>query len=307
MPVAVFPPILGLCGLAAGWRGAVLSLGVPPALPEMLAGAVAAVAVLALVALTTKIARRPGVVIDEVQTLPGRAGLSAAVLVLYLLAMLAAPLSGGLGRGLLILGLAAHLGLLAVLIPALITGPQERRRVTPVWHLAFAGGLVAALAAQALGWPGLAAVLFWPSATVAVMIWGLSAAQFARESVPAPLRPLLVIHLAPVALIGMVGLGLGVGWLAMAAAGAALAVLTLMAARAGWLLTAGFSPFWGALTFPLAATAALWVQMAASHPLRIPAVLLLVLATLVVLPVAFAILRLWAVGELAVRTNAAAA
>ena len=72
---------------------------------------------------------------------------------------------------------------------------------------------------------------------------------------PAALRPLLAIHLAPASLMtvaaGMLDLpGLSLAFLALASL-----ILALLLAAAGWILRAGFSPGWGAFTFPLAAYA----------------------------------------------------
>ena len=83
-----------------------------------------------------------------------------------------------------------------------------------------------------------------------------------------------------------------------------------LAASSRWLLAGGFSPLWGALCFPLAATAAAWVALWRAVPgdaHRLIAGGLLVAATLVVLPILVAILRDWARGRLPVKTNAAIA
>ena len=62
---------------------------------------------------------------------------------------------------------------------------------------------MAAAPALALGWGVVAEGLFWTMLPVALAIWGLSLRQFARAVPPAPLRPLLAIHLAPAALLAL--------------------------------------------------------------------------------------------------------
>ena len=65
-----------------------------------------------------------------------------------------------------------------------------------------------------------------------------------------------------------------------------------------------------ALTFPAAATAGLWVTLWSAVPSethRIIAGILLAAATLVVVPILFLVLRAWAQGRLAVKSNAAIA
>ena len=311
VPPAVFPPVLGALGLALAWLGGVRAFALPPGLAQLLAGMVVAVALFALLAYGVKLARRPGVLAEELAILPGRAGVAAGVLSLYLLAALVGAIASvGLGRVLLVGSLVLHVVFLAVLVGVFRRGPTEQRRVTPAFHLSFTGFIVAARAALVLGWPGLAAGLFWPAMIAALVIYAVSVRQLRAAGVPAPLRPMLVIHLAPLALFATVSVDLGWTTAGTALAWAALMLLAVLILRARWLLADGFSPLWGALTFPVAATAAAWVGLwtaAPSEPNRIIAGALLVGATLVVVPILLLVLRAWAQGRLPVRTNAAIA
>ena len=311
VPPAIFPPILGAMGLAMAWQQAAALFALPPAIADLGAGVMAAVAAFALVAYVAKLARRPTVLADEMAILPGRAGVAAAVLCVYVLGGLIAPFSLGLGRGLLIAGLGLHIAVLTVLLGVYRNGPPERRQVTPVWHLNWVGFIVAARIALPLGWPGLSGVILWPALAAALAIWAISAVQFLRAVPPAPLRPMLAIHAAPAALIGSVALALGgPGWLVTASAFVALGLLMVLAVSARWLLQAGFSPLWGAMTFPLATTTGLWLALAAVSGGafdRAIAAALLITATLTIPPILFLVLRDWARGRLAVKTNAAIA
>ncbi|MDO5621063.1 MAG: tellurium resistance protein [Paracoccus sp. (in: a-proteobacteria)] len=307
VPPAIFPPLLGLMALALAWREGLANFALPPALAEFGAGMALALFAAAF-SYAAKLVRRPSVLTEELEILPGRAGVAASVLCIYLAAALLAPYAPGLARALLLAGLAAHVGFLVVLIRVMLTGPAERRRVTPVWHLSFVGFIVAARVAQDFGWQGLAVALFWPSLLTALLIWIVSALQLRTETVPPPLRPLLMIHLAPVAVLGGVALRLGypgaalAGWLALAGVLVALAGLR-------WLVAGGFSALWGAFTFPLAAVALFWGGLAAQggETQRLLAGVLLIAATLVILPVFFQIWKTWANGQLATRSNAAIA
>lgn len=311
VPPAIFPPLLGALALALGWLGGVAAFALPEGVAQLFAGMIAALAVVALAAYALKLARRPAVLAEDLAILPGRAGVAAGVLTVYLAAALCGSLGAlATGRVLLLLGLALHAGVLAVLLRSLWHAPVEQRRVTPVWHLALTGLIVAARAAVALGWTGLAAGLIWPSVAAAALIYGLSARQIAAMRVPAPLRPLLAIHLAPLAVGATVALSLGWITAGTALAWAALGVTLILAASARWLLEAGFSALWGALCFPLAATAGAWVTLWRTQPTephRLIAGALLVAATLVVIPTLALIWRDWARGRLAVKTNAAIA
>lgn len=310
VPPAVFPAILGAMGLALAWRLAAGVFALPVGLAEALAGAMVALFGFAALAYGGKIARRPAVLAEELKILPGRSGVAAAVLCVYLLAGLIGLYLPGVARAVLVVGLGLHVITLAVLVDVLRRGPVEARHVTPVWHLNWVGFIVVARVAVIIGWDGLAAVILWPALAAALLIWAVSAQQLSRALPPAPLRPLLAIHVAPAALLATVALALGIDWLGEALSWGALLLLLVLGLRAGWLLQAGFSPMWGALSFPLSATAGLWLLRVAQSGGaldRLIAAVLLVGASMAVLVILFMVLRDWARGRLAVKTNAAIA
>ncbi|WJS83569.1 tellurium resistance protein [Paracoccus sp. TOH] len=306
VPPAIFPPLLGALGLALAWQAA-LPLGLAPAVPGLMAGMAIAAWGFAMLAYGSKLLHRPAVLAEELRILPGRAGIAAAVVGIYAAAHLLSPFAPALARVVLATGMAAQLVLWVVAIPVMTRLPGQGR-VTPVWQLTFVGPIVAAQAAAGLGWTALAQGLWWPMAATAGLVWLLSLRQALAERVPAPLRPLLMIHLAPVAMLGHVAAALGWPRVALGLAFVAAAVLGLAVLRGRWLTEAGFSPLWGAFTFPLAATAGLWSAVAGFAPgWALPALILLVMASLVVLWILFRIWRAWAAGGLAAKTNAAVA
>lgn len=309
MPPAVFPPLFGLIGLGLAWRRAegrfALPEGWAAAAAEMLLGAAGLLFAFALVAWAAKPLRRPGVLAEELRILPGQAGVMAMSLSLMLMAAVLAPHAPGPARGILVAGLAMHLLLAGLLAAVLAALPAEARRPGPVFHLAFVGPIIGGLAAAPLGLAGLGAVLLWASAVAAVLVWALSAAGLARRPVPPPLRPLLAIHLAPASVLGSVALLQGEDGLAGVLGWLSAAILAVLAARLRWLVAAGFSPLWGAFTFPLAATAGFWLALGGAW--TTPGGLVLVAATLASPPIVLRVLRGWADGTLAARTNAATA
>lgn len=304
-PPAVFVPVFGLLGLGLAWRRGAGEFALPAGLAEALMGAITLLALFAVLTYVVKFARRPAVVMEDLRILPGRAGLAAGVLSLYLLAGAIAPYAPAQARPLLILGMGVHLALIVAVLVTFARGPVEQRQVNPVWQLTFTGWIVAATVAQGMGLSTLAVALFWVALVSAVVIWVLSLQQFARLSVPAPLRPLLAIHLAPAALLGGVAHGFGAEAIAQIFALIVAGLLAVFVLRARWLLAAGFSPLWGAFTFPLAASANFWLAMGGVW--RLPGAFLLIAATLVIPVIAWRILQLWAKGQLAVKTNAATA
>ena len=310
VPPVIFAPILGLMALALAWRAGMAQFALPPGLSGLLDGAAVALFVFAATAYGAKLSRRPAVLAEDLAILPGRAGTAAGVLCVYLLAGLLAEYAPLLARGVLLVGLALHLALAIVALRVLAQGRGDAHRISPAWHLQWAGLLVAARVAPLLGWPELAEALFWPGLMAALAIWAASLRQVRAMRVPAPLRPLMAIHLAPLALTGTVLVLLG-----HPGAGQVIAALVGLVVLAGllgarWLTAAGFSGLWGAFTFPVAASAGLFWTLygaAPSEPLRLVAGLVLILATLSVIPITFLILRDWARGRLAVKTNAATA
>ena len=305
MPPAVFPGILGLVWLGLAWRGAAAEFSLPAGLVEACLGAVTLLWAFAVVSYAAKALRRPAAMAEDLRNLPGRDGMAALVLTLPAVALVLAPIRPGLTAVLMLAGLAAHLVLISGAVAVLAAGPAEARVVTPVWQTMFAGLAMGALPALDLGWTGLAATLAILSALAAAMIGLVSANQLMRRIPPAPLRPLLALHLFPLAVTGLVAQGLGLILWAQAAAVLAAALLLALAASGRWLLQSGHTPFLGALTYPLAACATLFLAL--DGPWRIAGALLLPVATIGGLPVIFRLLQDWMKGRLARQTNAAEA
>lgn len=302
-PPAIFPPIMGLLGLGLALRHASVALDLPAAAAEMLLGATTALWLLALFAYGVKVMRRPAVVAEDLRVLPGRAGLAVAGLSMLLVAAAAVPYAPALARGLLFGGLALHTLIVALIIRQMVLGPHDLRQVTPVWHLSFVGFIVGGLAAVPLGLTGLAQGLLWSTMPIAAVIWGISLVQLIRRIPPAPLRPLLAIHLNPAALFAIVAVALGHTGLALAFAALGALILLALVAASRWLTVSGFTPFWGAFTFPIAA----YVSALYALGLDTTATLVLIACLAIVPYVAWRIMQFWAVGALAAKTNAAEA
>lgn len=309
-PPAMFPPVFGLMGLGLGWRRAGEAFSVPAGIGEAVLGAVTLLYLFAVVAYLVKVLRRPGVVVEDMGTMPGRAGLASGAMTGMLLGFVLAPMSLGTGRVVLVLAVLAHVVLAAIALRGVVLGPAEARRVTPVWHLTYVGFIVSAMAALPLGWAGYAQVVFWISLVVAVAIWVVSVAQMSKAAPPPPLRPMLAIHLAPASLLGLVAYLSGQAGLGFVFGLLAIAIMAVLLVRGPWLVADGFSPFWGAFTFPLAAFANLMMLMGSAGEggvFRLLGGLALVAGTLFIPWVAYKVLQLWAKGQLAVKTNAAKA
>jgi tellurite resistance protein len=299
---------MGLFGLGLGWRVAADAFAITPAIGELILGATSILFLFTLVAYLAKPLRRPAVLAEDLRVLPGRAGLSAASLCLMLFAVVLAEYAPLVATALALVAFATHAILLVAIIMTLVSGPEEGRVVTPVFHLSFVGFIIGGVAANALGYPEIARLILWAMLLPAGLIWGLSARQVLTRVPPAPLRPLLAIHLAPASLFTIVAHGAGMVAQAYAFSALAAAILIALLVSARWLTVAGFSPLWGAFTFPLSAFAAALVTLSGgTGALGGLAGLALVAATLVVPLIAFRIFKLWPGGKLAAKTNAATA
>jgi tellurite resistance protein len=302
---AVFPSILGLLGLASALRLALARLGWDPGPGDLAAGLAAALWGFAAVAYGTKIARRPGVVPEDLRVLPGRAGLATMTMGGMAAAGLLAAYSATAGSVLLVLALAGH-AVQALLLLRLLSGlPPETRTVNPTLHLSIVGFIVAAPPALALGWTAMAEALFWAVMPVAAGIWVLSLRQFVSSVPPAPLRPFLAIHLAPAALLALVGGLLGRVELAAVFLGLGTVYGLVLLAGVRWVTQAGPSPLWGSFTFPRAALAS--AMRGAGGAWLWPGILVLVMALGLIPAIAWWVLKRWPGGRLAAVTNASAA
>lgn len=304
-PPAIFPPILGLLGLALAVRLALARLVLDGGAGDLLAGVAVSLWAFAATAYLGKVVQRPGVVVEDLRVLPGRSGLAAMTMGGMATATLVASHAGHVGMGLLLVALAGHTVLAVLLIRLLLSLPPEGRTMNPTFHVSFVGFIVAAPAALAQGWNGLAEGLFWATLPVALVIWGLSLRQFIAAVPPAPLRPLLAIHLAPAALLATVAGLLAKPGLGISFAGLGLVYLMVLLASARWLLAAGISALWGAFTFPLAALATALIVTGGGF--MWPGVALAVVALGVNPAILWWVLKRWPGGKLAAVTNAAEA
>lgn len=314
VPPAIFPSILGLLGLGLAWRRASEAYGKSSAISDLILGATLILLVVGLTAYGLKFLKRPSVLIDDLRVLPGRSGLAAGSLSLALTAATLLSYSPGLANIVFFTACLSHCCLAIALVYVFATGPSEQRQVTPVWHLSFVGFILLPLSAIPLGYLGFAQMVLMFSIVAALFIYGVSLGQMFHRDPPPPLRPLLAIHLAPLSLFGTVALMLGLPQISLAFATLATLLMAALVLKAKYLITAGFSPLWGAFTFPFAAYTSLMLMLGGQGlgPLegrvaRIVGLVLLLLATALILFIAYRVFQMWMRGTLAQKTNAATA
>ncbi|GGE41902.1 TDT family transporter [Actibacterium pelagium] len=306
VPPAIFPPLLGLMGLALALSRGVPVFGIPRPIVDLITGAVTLLLLFAIFAYSLKLIRRFGTLAEDIRTLPGRAGTAAMVVSIYCLAAALLPFSTSVAQVVLFAGLAWHVVLVLFKTRYLLSLPSEQRQITPVWHLSYVGFIVAILAAQPLGYSQLSVVIFCVTVPVAMTIWGLSLRDILTNETPPPLRPTLAIHLAPASLFTVTAGLLGWTLLSFAFGIVAIAIFGTLLVKTRWLTVAGFSPFWGAFTFPLAAFSSAMMSLASLSPVFGILGALSLAGALGVNPlIATRVLKLWASNQLALKTNAA--
>jgi len=308
-PPALFPALFGLLGLGLAWRaGAAAFPGIVPAVfGESILGVAGLIYLFCLSSYVSKLSVRPSVLFEDIMSPPGRAGAATLTLSLFLFCTALVPYAPLVAGILLWLAVVLHL---AMAISAVLVMSQQDLglKVTPAWHLSFVGFILASVAAVPLGFQVLALFIFAVTVLLGTVIYGVSLLQMTQGALPPPQRPLLAIHLAPVSLFATVSALLGAPVLSYIFVVLAVGLGAVLLSRAGHLTEAGFSPLWGAFTFPIAALAnALFTTAQFAPGLAWIGLVPLILATLITPVVAVRILLMWVSGVLAERTGAAVA
>ncbi len=319
VPPAVFPAVLGLLGLVMAWKTGVRIFPVPSAPVEIAEGMVFLLFLFFVVAYGVKLVLRPGAVVEDLNTLPGRTGLAAMALGFLVLATLFSPRNRfdgpmgsaavsatclSIGAGLL-LAIALYVGFHR------LRGTDQAGPPTPAMHLVFAGFVLIPGSALPLGvsltWIE-ALSLYCLIAAVCVSVLTIKS-LVTLEGAP-PLRPLQAIQLAPPAFLATTFVMTGHSIFAALSLVWATSVALLLLFRLRWLTEGGFSGFWSAFTFPATAFAGALLhqgQLSGNEAAPVAGGLVLIATTLYVPVIAYRILKLWAAGTLAVKTNASIA
>ena len=308
-PPALFPSMMGLLGLGLAWRAAAGfgAMSISPLIGLGVLGVCGILFLFILACYLSKISMRPSVILEDLASVPGRAGVSAMTLSILLFAAAMVPYSPIVASAALFLGLMGHV-IVAILIIAVMARTAKGFVVSPAWHLSFVGFIVACLSAAPLGYLGLAQTILGVTVLIAALIYGVSLLQLSKSEMPPPLRPMLAIHLAPLSLFASVASLTGQGLIAMVFAALAIGLAAVLVSRLRYITAAGFSPLWGAFTFPMAAlSTALFSLSTQVSAFGWVALLPLGLASIMTPIIALRVLRMWSTGALATKTGAAIA
>ena len=310
IPPAIFPVLLGMLGVGMFWQrfAGLNDWDVTPF--AIVNAAMSAFFIFCALAYGTKFLRRFGVFDEDRLTLPGRGGLAAASMCVMLVSAIVAPYAPEMSAFLLIYGLVQHVLYGGFVLNDLRFGPPGTPRATPILHLVFAGVVVAPATAVFHGWTMLAEILMWYTVFVAIVVSIVTLPYLFGTKEKEWLRPLHGIHLSPTGLGASAAFLLGTDWLGWLMLAWATIVAICLIGRLRWVLEGGFSGFWSAFTFPMAAFSGGWLSAAettGSGLLFALAGALGLIATAITLYVAVRVGRLWSSGVLAEKTNAARA
>lgn len=307
-PPVIFSAIVGALALGLTWIRAAPQLGVPEAFGWAIFGSAMLLYLVALSCYVAKVAARPGVLCEDLGAMPGRMGLSVAALVAMIFAAGIVPLAPVLAQWVLLASFAVQAALTSWIAWGMWQGGPETRAITPGLHLVFVGFIVGSQGTALLGWSVVTALLLLGTLVAALLIYGLTLEQRAWASLPPPMRPALMIHIAPLSLFGTTALMLGLEVVALIFAGLATGVSALLAGRLRWLTAAGFAPSWAAFTFPIVAYAGLMLMLGGVFaPVLWWGAAVLLAATLFIPWLIWRMLRLWASGTLSHQSGAARA
>ena len=266
VPVSFFSMPVGLLAFAGTWHVGARLWHLPVDVAEVLSLAGLAVWILLLALYARKWISHRAEAVAELRH-PVQSSFAALVPVSSMLAAMAViPWSRDLAIGLFVVALAAQLGVGLWLNGRMWMGGRPPELVTPALYLpSVAQSFVAATASAAFGWHELGLLFFG----VGVFAWlALESVILQRASVggplPASLRPLLGIQLAP-AVVG------GGSWMALTSGapdvfawmllGYGLYQALFLLRLLPWMREQGFVPGYWAFSFGTAALPALAMRM----------------------------------------------
>ena len=308
-PPAIFPVSLGFMGLALAWRSASTVTPVPHEIGDLMLGVSTAFFVFFAISFIAKIIARPTVVLEDLKIPPARAGVAAFPMAIMLLAAALLPL-GVEARGVWWTGVFVYYIATGLVAYSIITGPPEARMFSPFQYLAFVGPIVGPIAGIPLGyvtasfWLAMAAMVPYIAITLG---YGY---KLTKVRPPMPLRPSLVIVLAPTSLFALAFGQLEIEWAFILFYWMSVALAVVMLFFALWLSKGGFTPIWGSFTFPIATFINLNIY-AIGKGMGVVATTGMIAGLLIGTPLIFYVIwmasKLWIKGELAKKTGSAVA
>lgn len=258
VPTAFFGAVLGLGGLANGWRTAARVYGVPAALGDVLAVVAFLVWATVAVLIAAKwVKARPAARGELMHPVMG--GFSALIPIATMIAGVAMlPLVPPLATAMLILGIVGQIGFAGWFVGRLWMGGRGAEATTPVLYLPTVGGcFVSAMALAGLGVRDAAMMAFGAGFLSWLILEAVTWQRLLHQApLAVPLRPTMGIHLAPPA-VGLVAYEAATGGsadtLALILFGYALLQTVVTLRLLPWLVEQPFAASWWAYSFAVSA------------------------------------------------------
>ncbi len=307
-PLAIFPATLGFLGLALGWHKAA---NVLPWLSEdfgnlMLAFA-AAFYLWYFLFYAAKLMRRPSVIMDDLKIPPARGGIAAMAMAMMLLA------AGLMPFGIYVplvwwAGVVMQIFASIVVLIAIYRDSPEKRHFSTFQYLAFVGPIVGPIAGIPLGFATISLWMTWAALVAWVVITAGLLLTVKPAKMPPPMRPSLAIALAPLSLFALSFGSLGYDTLYTIFHLACTIGFVVLVVSFRWMIKAGFTPIWGAFTFPIAAFLNVQVMDVAKGGglmAEIGVYAGMILGTPLILFICYRLIMLCVTGELSKKSGAA--
>lgn len=305
----IFAVCLGFIGLGLAWRGAAESQPIPHEIGDMILGFSTAFYLYFLALYVAKIVARPAVLFEDMRLPPARGGIATLAMSALLLAAALQPFNIPV-RQIWWAGVILQIAATVIFLHAFWKEPAPQHSFTPFMYVTFVGPVVGPIAGIPLGYVWESVVLVIMALIPFVVITIGYTLKLVRSRPIPPLRPALAIYLAPVGLFAM-GFGLlGVEWAFWLFYYWSWAIALILLGLGLWLTEGGWTPIWGAFTFPIATFANVQVMaigMGASvlGPLGLWAAL--ILGTPLIFYIVYKSVGAWVSGDLSKKSGAATA
>lgn len=309
-PPAAFPVCLGFMSLALGWRNAAdVMPGISEDIGNLLLAASTGYFIWFLAFYIRKLIARPAVLMEDMKTPPARAGIAAMAMAMMILAAALLPLGVSVppiwwaGVGMQIIAS-------AIVLQAMWRDPPAARHFSSFQYLTFVGPVVGPIAGIPLGYVWQSSLLVTAALVAYVIITTGILLTLRRTPIPAPQRVSVMIFLAPVCMFalgfGLLGNNLAFTGFYWVGSVMALGLLALVP----WMIKGGYTPVWGAFTFPIGAFLNVQVMaVAKGHGIwaETGVYAAMVIGTPVVLYLVYRTVMEWVTGGLAKKSGAATA
>lgn len=308
-PPAIFPVALGFLGLGMILRKSAAILPVPTLIGDLVMGVSTAFFGFFLLSYLAKFLARPGALLEDMKSPPGRAGISAIGMALMLLSAMLLNL-GWAVPWIWWAGVVVQTAVMGLVLVLMSRDAPSARGFNPFQYLTFVGLIVAPIGGVSLGYAQLSFWLAMVSLVGFVIISIGYGAKLVRVRPVQPLRPSLVIVLSPLSLFALMYLQMHMQPLGQVFFWASWIAAIVFIVLTPWLTRGGFTPIWGAFTFPVAAFTSLQITaviLGMGQVALAGAVLGLVVATPLILYVVYKSSKAWSRGDLAKKTGASVA